>query len=105
MSKLFYDHLISESGLENFLREVVEDSEEREELWLFIDEIIHQRVLGCILDNLPHEHHEDFLLLVHKTPYDEGHIHYLNERIGHDAEKLIKREIDEVISEVLQDFR
>ncbi|MGB6882108.1 MAG: hypothetical protein WBD86_02315, partial [Microgenomates group bacterium] len=61
MSKIFYDHLIVFEEVDRYIKDTVETHEERDELWQIVDEIVHHRVLGCVLDKLPKEHHEEFL--------------------------------------------
>jgi len=105
MSKIFYDHLISLSKIEKEINKVVESKEEKLELWQIIDEIIHHRVLGCIFQHLPQEHHYDFLEKFHRTPHDESLMHFLKEKIGEVIEELIKKEVDEFSNEILQDIK
>jgi hypothetical protein len=64
MSKVFYDHLVSLDDVEKALKKRKLSVEEREELWKIIDEMVHHRVVGCILEHLPSEHHGDFVKLV-----------------------------------------
>ena len=42
--------------------------------------------------------------MFHNAPYDEGHIDYLNERIGNDIEKIIKDEVDKLYDEILRNL-
>src|SRR3989344_7486906 len=93
MSKIFYDHLVIFEEVEREIKNVTELAEEREELWHLIDEIIHHRVLGCILDVLPRKDHEEFLLSFHASPYSDTHIVYLNKKIQGNIEETIKKEI------------
>jgi hypothetical protein len=105
MSKIFYDHLIILTNVETELRDAIETAEEREELWLIIDEIIHHRILGLMLEKLPNEFHEEFLSAVYETPYDIGHMDYLNEHTEGDIEEIIRTEVqqleDELINEII----
>lgn len=105
MSQLFYDHLIVLTELESEIKNVAETEEERNELWQIVDEIIHHRVLGCILDKLPNEHHYEFLSKFHEAPHDEGLINYLKEKISEDVEKVIRQEVGELAYELLQEIR
>lgn len=104
MSKLFFDHLIILEEVDVAIRKATETPEEREELWSLIDEIIHHRVMGCILDHLPHEHHNEFLEKVHERPHDEQHIHYLNERIESDIEEVVREEIKMLEEEIVKEI-
>lgn len=105
MSKIFYDHLIVLEEVEDEITSSSKTHEEREELWGIVDDIIHHRVLGKILDHLPSEHHEDFMDRFHKKPHDERLIDYLNEKIEENVEEIIKQEIGNLAFELLQEIR
>lgn len=106
MSKVFYDHLIVIEDLEDKLRGV-EDTEEKEELHRLIDEMIHHRVLGCILDHLPREHHEEFLEKFHAAPYDDSLIDYLQKKTPQevDIEEKIRTEVAKLKKELLKEIK
>lgn len=99
---LFYDHLITLEDLERELKDVVETPEEREELWHLIDEIIHHRVLHCVLDHLPHDHHETFLTRFHDCPHDHTLLPFINDLTNNDLTELIIGEISSIQDEILQ---
>ncbi len=105
MSKLFFDQLIVLDDIEGEIKKVAKTPEEREELWVLVDEMIHHRVLGCILDKLPRKSHEEFLTKFHAAPYDEGLMGYLEEKIGENVEELIKGEIGGLAFELLEELR
>ncbi len=105
MSKLFFDHLINLEDVEKEINEVSSTKEEKDELWQLVDEIIHHRVLGCILDKLPRKDHEEFLGMFHRHPYDEAIIDYLREKIGGNVEEIIKQEIGTLAFELLTEIR
>jgi hypothetical protein len=102
MSKIFYDHLIILEEVEVYIDRVAKTSEEKEELWRLIDEIIHHRVLTSILEKLPEEHHNHFLKKFFTKPFDDNLIPYLNEKINEDVEAFITSEIDSLSDELLQ---
>ena len=102
MSKIFYDHLIVLEEVNIQIDEVAKTSEEKEELWKLVDEIIHHRVMSAILEKLPEKHHKIFLKTFYASPYDEQLISYLNEKIDDDIEKFIGREIKSLSDELLQ---
>src|SRR4030042_929061 len=56
MSKIFYDHLIVLEEVNIQIDEVAKTSEEKEELWKLVDEIIHHRVMSAILERFPEKH-------------------------------------------------
>ncbi len=101
MSKLFYDHLINNEELDALVKSASETAEEREELWRLIDEIIHHRVLGCVLDHLPRQHHKEFMEKLHKAPHDETLIEYLSDKVQKNMEEIIKQEIGELLYELI----
>ena len=105
MSKIFYDHLIILTEVETEIKNVTESPEEKEELWKLVDDIIHHRVLGSILDALPRQHHEEFLTKFHEAPHDERHIEYLNEKIENGIEELISKEIKAIEIEIIAEIK
>lgn len=105
MSKLFYDHLIVIEDLEDEIKRLGLEPEEREEIQQLIDELVHHRVLGCVLDRLPKRHHRHFLDSFHQAPYDEAHLIWLAEKIEGDVEKVIKEEIQSLKKEILEDIK
>src|SRR3989344_1848923 len=93
MSKIFYDHLIDLSDVEKAVKKNIKNPEAREEVYHLIDEIVHHRVVGCILDNLPEHHHEEFIDHVTKRPHDEGILDFLREKVVNDLETFLKEEV------------
>jgi hypothetical protein len=105
MSKVFYDHLIILEDVEDKIKSSAETHEEREELYHIIDEIIHHRVLGVILDHLPEKHHNTFLEKFHETPHDHGLMEYLNAKVEKNMEEIIRQEIGNLAFEILEDLQ
>lgn len=93
MSILYYDRLLVLSGLDKKIKKMSASSEERQELWQMVEEIIHHKVLGCCLTHLPEEHHHEFIEMVHNSPYDQKILKYLDEKTKKDMKKIIKDEI------------
>ena len=102
MSRLFYDHLIKNEELDALVKASSETSEEREELWKLVDEIIHHKVLGCVLDHLPKEHHQEFMEKLHRAPHDNTLMDYLNDKVQKNMEEIIKQEIGELLYELIK---
>lgn len=100
MSILFYDHLIVIKNLDKKIKKISNSNDEMQELWSYVEDLIHHTVIDCCLGNLPEEHHQEFLDKFHKSPYDIGLLQYLNEKIGKDVEKLIKAEIKKLSNEL-----
>lgn len=105
MSRLYYDHLIEFEQLEQEIKAIVETLEEREELWHLIDEIIHHRVLGCVLNNLHLDYHEEFLCKFHQCPHDSILLEFLKEKVDEDIEQVIKHELENLNFELLEELR
>ncbi len=105
MSKLFFDHLLDFKDLDREVKKIAKTPDEREEIWKLIDEIVHHKVLGCILDNLPRKNHEEFLELFHKSPHDEVLLMgYLKRMIGENFEELLKQEIGSISVDLLREI-
>lgn len=105
MSRVYYDHLIVLDDVENKIKNIAETREEKEELWQLVDDIVHHRVLVCVLDNLPKDHHEEFLGMFHEEPHSLSLMDYLKERIKENIEELIKQEIGGLATELLGEFQ
>lgn len=105
MSKIFYDYLLDFRELDKKIKKIAKSAEEREEIWKLVDEIVHHRILGCILDNLPKKNHSEFLNLFHSLPYDSNLLmNYLKEQIGNNFEELLKQEIGSISTELLKEI-
>jgi hypothetical protein len=101
MARIFYDDIVDLAKVEKQIKKIAKTSEEREELYGLVDEIVHHRVLGCILDQLPNKHHEAFLEELGKRPHDVGLIQYLGERIAGDVVEFIREEVHKLTVELL----
>lgn len=101
MSTLFFDKLIVLEKLDLHIKKKYESNEERQELWQMVEEIIHHKVMGCCLDHLPKEHHNEFLDLFHKSPYDENLLKFLSDKTKKDMKKIIKEEIKMLTKDLL----
>lgn len=104
MSKLFYDHLVDLSDLEKLVKKHVKDEAARAEIYQLVDEIVHHKVVGCILDKLPHEYHKEFLDGIHKRPHDEKLLDFVRERVSEDVDEFVRREIYVLGTELLAMF-
>lgn len=105
MSKIFYDHLVAFEELEVEVDKTVRNQEEKEELWKIIDEILHLKILASILENLPGEHHGEFLDRFHISPYDSSLMSFLNERIEKDVEQFLRQEVKKLEKELVKSIR
>lgn len=106
MSKLFYDHLIVLGDLDREIGNSVGGEEEKHELWKLVDEIIHHKVMGIILDKLPRDSHEEFADLVTKFPHDEERIFdYLKKKIDKNIEEVLREELGTLSYEILNEAK
>lgn len=106
MSKLFFDHLLELEKLDREIKKVARTREEREEIWALVDEIIHHKALGCILDQLPRDNHEEFLELFHRSPHDEDLLFgYLKEKVGKNIKEVLKTELGNLAFELLKEIQ
>jgi len=101
MARIFYDGIVDLGDLEKKIKKIARTQEEREELYRLVDEIVHHRVIGCILDELPREHHGEFMEKLVKKPHDEGLLEYLAQRIKKDVEEFIKYEVHKLAVELM----
>jgi hypothetical protein len=105
MSKIFYDRFVSLEEVEMEIKAISQSSEEKEELWKLVDEIVNHRVVISILDRLPISYHEEFLHMFHTTPHDESHFEYINDKIEGKIEDVIAKEIDLLKNELLNEIK
>jgi hypothetical protein len=91
--------------LEALVKKHGESPEEREELWKIVEEIVHHRVVGCILDNLPKKHHEEFLGKITNPSFSDELIGYVYSKTGKRIEPEIQREIENIEQEILKDLK
>lgn len=104
MSRIFYDHLIVFEKIEAKLSSYNFSSpREKEEVHQTIEESVHYRVMTCILDHLPREHHNQFLELFHRTPHHQGLLTFLKDRVEN-IEELIKEEVKDLEKLLLTDI-
>lgn len=106
MSRIFWDYLIEIDEIDDLIRAQKIEADEREELYHLVDEMIHHRVLGCILDNLPREHHEEFLNRFHSAPHDTRLIVFVQIKTPKEInmEEKIKEEIQKLKNEILEEL-
>ena len=101
MSKIFYDRLIVFEEVEAEIKKVAKTPEEKEELWKEVDEILHHKLIGCVLEKLPEESHKEFLEKFEKAPQDEGLFKFLTQKVGEDIEEFLKVETEKLKKELL----
>lgn len=99
MSRIFYDHLLIASDLRRDIDSLVETYEEKEEIWGLVDELIHQRIMALILENLHERYHREFLEKFYEAPYHENNMTYLVGKVA-DMEQFIHQEISAIFREI-----
>lgn len=104
MTNVFYDHLIKLEQIDLVIKQSVSSKEEQEELWQLVEDMIHHKVIHIILDELPREHHNEFLEEFTKAPHDEMHIHFLKDKTGKDIETIIREELQRLEEETLREL-
>jgi len=102
MSKLFYDDYIDLAPIEKKIKEHVKSKESQEEIYKLIDEILHHRVVGCILDRLPSGDHDQFVQHLSDRPHDTGIMRFLGDRIAEDVVEFIRYEVHKLSGEILE---
>lgn len=101
MSMIFYDRLVVLTSVDKKIKRLVFSSDERQELWQMVEEIIHHKVLGCCLTHLPKNHHHEFLEMFHNRPHDQELLKFLDEKSKKDMKKIIKEEIKNLTKDLL----
>lgn len=102
--KLFYDHLIDRSDLEQLLEKKAKTKAEKEKLLKLLDEIVHKTVLDIILIHLDERHHGDFLAMIHEAPHSEEIFIYLRQKAHPEIEEKIKREVEKLTTKIISDL-
>lgn len=101
MSILFFDKLIILNRVERKIKKISSSNEEKLEFFQLVEEIIHHKILGCCLDNLPKNCHIEFLEKYHNAPYDKNLFKYLDEKTKKNMKKNIKDEIKKLTKDLL----
>lgn len=106
MSKLFFDNLMSFEEVEIVVKENALSAGEKEELDQLVETIINGKVIGKVLDKLPRQYHEEFLMLFHKCPHDEIAIfQYLRDKTKNEKiEEDLGKELKDISAELMKEF-
>jgi hypothetical protein len=105
MSKIFYDHLIKIEEVTTELDGYEMTIEEKDEIISIIDETFHNRTIDVILSNLPKEHHETFLTMLHDSPHRPELLDFLKEKSTKDIEEEIKKAAEITKKEILTEIK
>ena len=104
MTEPFYKNLVALEKIEKLIKSSAMSADEKEELWKIIDEIVHHRIMGCVLDNLPREHHEEFLTKIKNESLDFELMEFLETKSQTKISDKIKEEIIVLEEEILKDI-
>lgn len=97
--------LINLTKLEKIIKKSSASAEEKEELWKIVDEIVHHKVVGCILDNLDKKHHQEFFNRFTKFSLNQEMINFLEEKADKEISSKIKKTIKDLEIEILKEFK
>lgn len=104
MSKIFFDHLIEVEEIKIYIDGIVEDHDEKEDLWNLIDEFINYNMISSILTALDEESHDEFVTMFLDKPYDLEITKYLDSKLpvplcilAKDIEKKMLNELSEIL--------
>lgn len=105
MAFLFYDHLVNRHEIIIIIDQLEAEPEKKSKLKEMIDEILHNHVIGHILEKLHPTHHGRFVEMLSESPYDPKIIEYLRIRVGEDIDESIRDHAQGVIQKILDDFK
>lgn len=105
MSFLFYDHLINKHEILIIIDQMDTEPEKKSKLKTLVDEILHNHVIGHVLERLNPSHHGRFIEMLTETPYDLKIIDYLRTKVGDDIDDTIRDHGNGVVQKILDDFK
>lgn len=105
MKKIFYDHLTKVEEIIGELDKYNLTIEEKDEFIGLVDGTFHHHTLKVILDNLPAEHHRDFLSMFYLAPYDKNLLDFLKKHSKIDIEKEISDTAGKLKKEIMLDIQ
>jgi hypothetical protein len=93
---------INFNKLEKIIKKSSTSQEEKEELDSIVQEIIHHRIMGCILDNIDEKHHDVLFSKIQSknNKIDDEIISFL-EKV---SKKQISKELQKTIKEIQQEI-
>ena len=95
---------MKQKSIHDLIKKHARTNEEKEELWKIVDEIIHHRVVGCVLDNLESKHHQEFLEKLNASSFDTEIISFLENKTDEKVIEKIQEEIQKIESEILEEL-
>jgi len=109
MSTLFWDGIVDFSGVKVLIQETGYSGMDREELDKLVDATITPKIMEKILDDIPEERHEDFLVVFSEKLHDRdaifGFIAEVKGIKGEEVEEMMKGKLEGIKDGLLQGLR
>lgn len=97
-------NLVSLKKIEKLIKDSSSSCEEREELWKIVEEIVHHRIMGCILDDLDRKHHDEFLSKIQDKKFNSEVIAFLEEKSNKQITTKIQKTLQEIETEIIKEI-
>jgi hypothetical protein len=91
MSKPFFAEIVTLAEFETHFQEREVSAEELLDLLREVEELLHAKTLDLILEELPEEHHGDFLGVFHQEQDNVSHWIFLEERSPSIKERVLAK--------------
>ena len=104
MSILFYDHLINKDEVIILIESSDNPENHKSKAKQLVDDIIHQEVIGFILEKLEEPKHHTFLCLIEERPYDPEIFLYLRQHTSPTIDNELEQFATSLIKEIKKDF-
>lgn len=100
MGNIFFDNLIEIEQVKIYIDRVTQTHDEKEDLWMLVDEYINRKIVSAILSELDETSQEEFLSMFLSKPYDNSIKDYLNSKLENPLEYLIGLNIENIVKEL-----
>jgi len=104
MSNVFFAEIIKLNDFESHFRSLSLQEAEMLSLLNDLRETLHAKTLNFILDELPYEHHETFMVVFSERPEDLSHWDFLHEKSPGIKEKVLQK-VEEFKEELLNELK
>lgn len=101
MSHVFYDHLVDWQRLDDAVRGLAIEPEERHQLMEHAEHLIHTEVIMIFVSHLPADKHDEFITRFHSSPHDSTHLHFVVSHTTSDVESAVRQRTTQLIDEIL----
>jgi hypothetical protein len=105
MKAIFCEHWLEIEEVFTVVDEHELGEVESQELKELIEELFHQQTLSLILEHLPQDCHQPFLVLFQAAPFDQSLIDFVKGQIKIDIEAEIKKQAQKIKAEILAEIR